>query len=358
MVNKYCMSNLYHNIYENEIFVKSRCIWHENTLLDLFRSILINLGYSTQDPGNKVWKRGEKTVVVCLVDDFSTCSTNYSALLPYLFDSNTTVITDNYITCPTQYKVFQLPSSFFGIYAHTPEKQTSQDIRRFNFSVNRLDAKRLLMFLEIQTRAENIINSDKLDYINFNCWSWDGVNDSPEGFQSNFQRQFEQLESQYHDVYGKTFNRFLSKMPFINHGLSHEQAHASACLNVVMETYSSDTTVALSEKIFKALCIPTPWIVYSGKYTVAYLRSLGFDVMPDVIEHKYDNMIENKTAAFGDKMVDFIFEGVEAVESMTDDTKKRCVAAAEHNQQLLYDMQQKWPADFAAWLPEVIDHIK
>jgi len=352
------MTNLYHSIYENEIFVKSRCIWHENTLLDVFRSILISLGYTSQDPSNKVWRREEKTVVVCLVDDFSTCSTNYSAMLPYLFDADTTVITDNYITCPTQYRVFQLPTSFFGIYAHTPLEQMSAPGRRFNFSVNRLDAKRLLMFLEMQLRASNIIGSETLDYVNFNCWSWDGANDSQSGLQENFQRQYEQLEPQFHDVYQQTFDRLLPQMPYTNHSLSHEQSHVSAHVNIVMETYSSDTTVALSEKIFRALCLPTPWMVYSGKYTVAYLRSLGFDVMHDIIQHKYDNMIENKTAAFGDKMVDFIFEGVEAVDAMPETIKARSDIAATHNQQLLYAMQRKWPTDFVAWLPPVIDHIK
>ena len=112
------MVDLYHAIYENEIFKKSNCIWHENTLLDFFRSNLIALGYTAVDPSNKVWKRGDKTVVACLVDDFSTCSTNYSTSLPYLFDKDTVVITDNRINVPTQYQVCQLPSSFYGIYAH------------------------------------------------------------------------------------------------------------------------------------------------------------------------------------------------------------------------------------------------
>jgi hypothetical protein len=126
-----------------------------------------------------------------------------------------------------------------------------------------------------------------------------------------------------------------------------------------METYSSDTTVALSEKIFRALCLPVPWIVYSGKHTVAYLNSLGFDVMPDVVEHRYDSMIENKTAAYGDKMVDFLFEGVEAVERMQADRPwQRAEQAARINQQRLQDMKSAWPADFAAWWPGVLEKLQ
>jgi hypothetical protein len=148
-------------------------------------------------------------------------------------------------------------------------------------------------------------------------------------------------------------------MPYRNHELSQEQAHVSAWMNIVMETYSSDTTVALSEKIFRALCLPVPWMVYSGRHTVAYLHSLGFDVMLDVVEHRYDHMQENRTAAYGDKMVDFLFEGVDAVERMQSDCPwMRAEQAARVNQLRLARMKQEWPTDFAAWWTTVVKLIK
>lgn len=355
------MSDPYHKIYTSEIFEESRCIWHENTLLDFFRSTLISLGYNSIDPSQKVWQRGHKKVVVCLVDDFSTCSTEYSTEVPYLFDHNTTVITDNYITCPTVYQVCQLPSSFFGIYYHEPKMQTWLPTRRFNFAVNRLDTKRLLAFLELQMRSYMIDESATLDYVNFNCWSWDGDNNSPEGLRANFQKQYELLEPQYREVYQFTYDRILEQMPYRNHSLGQETAHVSAWMNMVMETYSSDTTVALSEKTFRALSLPVPFMLYAGRHTIAYLRQLGFDVMSDIVEHKYDKMIENRTAAYGDKMVDFIFEGADAVAAMQANSKRarvRTVQAAELNRRLLSKMQQAWPSDFAAWLPGVIEKIK
>ena len=349
----------YHAIYQNEVFAKSQCIWHENTLLDFFRSNLIALGYTTVDPSNKVWQRGNQTVVVCLVDDFSTCSTNYSTPLPYLFDKNTVVITDNRVNIPTQYQVCQLPASFFGIYAHVPTLTDWSPDRRFNFSVNRIDTKRLLLFLELQLRAIDQPNSHTLDYVNFNCWVWNGDNLSDIGLQSNFKQQYQQLEPQFHEVYDSTYQHLSSKMPFRNHQLEHEQAHLKAYLNVVMETYSSDTTIALSEKTFRALCLPVPWMLYCGRHTVAYLNSLGFDVLHDVVEHKYDSMIETKTAAYGDKMVDFLFEGVDTVYKMQNQLpKNRANQASKTNQQRLATMKKAWPADFAKWWPQVVEQIK
>jgi hypothetical protein len=355
------MSDLYHQIYTSEIFEESRCIWHENTLLDFFRSMLMSLGYNSVDSSRKVWQRGNKKVVVCLVDDFSTCSTEYSIPVPYLFDRNTTVITDNYIACPTQYQVCQLPSSFFGIYYHEPKMRTWVPTRRFNFAVNRLDTKRLLAFLELQMRSYMIDESETLDYVNFNCWSWDGDNATPDGLRANFQRQFEQLELQFQEAYQFTYDRILEQIPYRNHKLGQETAHVSAWMNLVMETYSSDTTVALSEKTFRALSLPVPFMLYAGRHTIAYLCQLGFDVMPDIVEHKYDKMIENRTAEYGDKMVDFVFEGADAVAAMQANSKRarvRTVQAAESNRRLLSKMQQTWPSDFAAWLPGVIEKIK
>jgi hypothetical protein len=353
------MGDPYHEIYTGEIFQASQCIWHENTLLDFFRSNLIALGYTSVHDSNKVWRRDGKTVVICLVDDFSTCSENYSATLPYIFDQSTLVITDNRVNVPTQYTVCQLPTSFFGIYAHRPQAEKWTPDRRFNFAVNRMDSKRLLMFLEMQLRSAYVPDTESLDYVNFNCWSWDGDNTTPEGLRANFERQYQQLEPQFRDVYDKTYCAVVNKMPFCNHIMNQEQVHVSAWMNIVMETYSSDTTVALSEKIFRALCLPVPWMVYSGRHTVAYLHSLGFDVLRDVVEHKYDNMQENRTAAYGDKMVDFLFEGVDTVERMQHDRPwMRAEQAARVNQALLSNMQQTWPADFAAWWPTVVERIR
>jgi hypothetical protein len=351
------MTDLYHSIYENEIFVKSRCIWHENTLLDFFRSQLIGLGYTAVDDSNKTWRRGDQTVIVCLVDDFTTCNTNYDLALPYMFDRDTVVITDTWCGVPTQYQVAQLPDSFFGIYSHQPERLPWQPQRRFNFAVNRLDAKRMLLLLELKLRSKKY--PEDTDYINFNCWAWDGDNSNVQELQANFQRQYQLLGLRYNKIYEHTYHKLIDAMPYLNHKLSQAQVHRSAWMNIVMETYSSDNTVALSEKTFRALCLPVPWKLYSGRHTVARLASLGFDTLADTVTHRYDSMIENRTAAYGDKMVDFLFEATENVQQFQQhNITERCAEAAEHNISLLQSMQQQWPSDFAAWWPGVLEKIK
>lgn len=355
------MTNLYHNTYEDEIFQLSQCIWHENTLMDFFRSQLINFGYHSVSENHKVWQRGDHQVVVCLVDDFTTCSDRFDVQVPYLFDSNTTIITDNWVSVPTQYQVCQLPNSFYGIYSYIPKNIQWKPDRRFSFAVRRLDAKRLLLWLEMELRRTMMSENIPIDYINFNAWAWGGDNSSPEGHQQNLQQQFDLLDSESQKIYGQTFQDLLSKVPMINHELTHEQMHVSSWINVIAETYSSDTCIALSEKIFRALSLPAPWMVYGGKDTVAYLRSMGFDVMSDIINHNYDNAIELRTAAYGDKMVDFVFEGSESVERMQlqdwQVLNQRTHAAAQHNQALMSSMRRQWPTDFSRWWNELIPKL-
>ena len=200
-----------------------------------------------------------------------------------------------------------------------------------------------------------------LDYINFNCWSWNGNNDNALGLTENFNNQWNELEDQFKKAYQLAYTRLKGKIPFSNHSLSHEESHISAWMNVVIETYSSDLNIALSEKTFRSLCLPVPCILYAGKHTIAYLTSLGFDLLQDVVKHRYDSMMENRTAYFGDKMVDFVFDGADAVDSMKQQDfsylQTRCVEAANNNRTVLETMAENWPKDFAAWWPSVVEKV-
>ena len=83
----------------------SGCLSQEQATLDYFETTLTNLGWQKNDQQRRNWHRGDKKVVLCLVDDIRDCADNYHVDVPYMFDRNTTVITDNYIGCPTQYRV-------------------------------------------------------------------------------------------------------------------------------------------------------------------------------------------------------------------------------------------------------------
>ena len=136
----------------------------------------------------------------------------------------------------------------------------------------------------------------------------------------------------------------------MNYTLDFETVQTSGFLNIVIETYSSDNNIALSEKIFRALATPAPWTVFSGRYTVAYLEKLGFDTMRDVIDHGfYDRLKETEN-----KINIFIWKSLDIVKNLKsqnfEQLQQRCQQAALHNRSLLTQMHQQWPTDFDQWL--------
>jgi hypothetical protein len=147
-----------------------------------------------------------------------------------------------------------------------------------------------------------------------------------------------------------------------NHTLTVEQAHMSAFLTLVIETYADDFVIALSEKIFRALVSPTPWTVFAAPNTVSYLQSLGFDVLDDIIDHSYDTVTHTFSLDRNEKIVGYITNGFVNYDNLRkqpiNKLTARCQKAATHNQELLARMQQQWPADFAAWLPGVISELQ
>lgn len=357
------------DIYDNDIFKSSNCIWYENSLMDFICGTLQLLGYTQTDLSKKVWQRGDRTVVVCLVDDITTCRTPNMCINPdgnpqRRFDKNTVVITDNHIAFPTVYEVCQLPTSFFGIYYHEPEIQTWQPDRRLNFSVNRIDFRRLKLFLELQHRTYMLSDDfdlDNMDYVNFNCVDRRFDNSTQKARRSNLHRIYFDDEFQKIATAAdrQMFEKFQNQAPYCNHNLSHEQAHVSAWLNVVIETYSSNNPIiALSEKTFRTLSLPVPFTLYASKYALTYLQKLGFDVMADIVSHSYDSKIEYNNGDFGDKIVDFIYEGTSTVDRIKHNPPtQRCIDAANHNRSMLKQMRQDWPTDFAVWWPETLKKI-
>ena len=360
-VNKYQMKELYHHIFDGEIYQKSQCIWHENVLLDGLRSCLVNLGYNSVSASRKVWQRDSKQVVTCPVDDFTTCSHSTDDRVSRLFDPDTVVITDNHVSCPTVYTVHQLPTSFYGIYAYQPQQREWQPDRRFNLAINRLDIKRMILMLEYRKRLPWHDGREVMDYVNFNCWAWDGDNSSVQGLRTNFMQQWSLLDPVQQDAYQAVMDRDLPPMPWRNHDLDLEPSLHRAWLNLVVETYSSDSVIALSEKTFRALVTPVPWMLYAGRHAVVYLESLGFDCLTDVVPHGYDDRTETKTADYGDKCVDWFWMAQENYARLQDLDfawlQQRCREAADHNRDLLRTMRQQWPTQQAHWWSQLVTEL-
>lgn len=328
------------------IWVETECLVKEkNTLLSVIDCVERH-GYQQVQDNNRMWAKGDKKIVICLVDDVVSASRDYETDTPYLFSPDTLVITDNAFNCPTQFQIRLLPRSFFGIY-YRGNKDVWQPDRDFSFSVNRMDDRRLLLMLELayRTRIES-------GYVNFNCqYRWNGqLNPDLKKLQENFRTIYAGLPKTEQDKYRASYERLCDIMPYRNYEIDHEVIHTRARCNFVIETYGSDNTVAFSEKIFRVLQLPVPWTLYGGRYAVAYLESLGFDCMTDIIGHNhYDRLkeIEDKIHVWIWFALKFVRESYDADQSQL---LTRCAQAAAHNRDLLARFSQQWPEDFGKWL--------
>jgi ribosomal protein S15P/S13E len=330
-------------IYATEIWNKTDCLQKEELTNQTIFNLLEQQGYQKTDHF-RIFQKDNQTVIVSLVDDFRSCSTDYHVDLPYLFDRNTTVITDNRLTCPTIFQVQNLPESFFGIYSYTPNIHSWKPERDFAFQVNRVDARRFKLMSDLAWRT-------RLDsgYINFNCEDHDHPDLSAEQTFVNYWSAFGPDDHKYRVA----ATRIANQMPFKNYNIDFDLVPCRVWMNLVVETYSSDATITLSEKIFRALVTPAPWTVYSGRYTVAYLESLGFDCMSDIIDHNhYDRLkeVENKLGIFNWKSLEIVKHLKELGE---DQVRDRCLQASLTNQHRLAEFQRNRQQDFDRWLSNI-----
>lgn len=332
-------------IHRNGIW-NSGCLSKETAIQNTIYQYLEQNGWQQDNTILRKWQRQNRKIVVCLVDDIRSCSDNYHVDLPYLFDKNTHIITDGYIGCPTQYRIWNLPPSFFHIYSHCEPMQAWQPERLFAFSVNRIDQRRLKLMLELGKK----IYVDK-GFVNFNCQKdFDGNEfGGRERLAGNFEYFYQQLSNDDQNLWRDSFATLISRMPLKNYDHDHADIWVRSWLNIECETYSSDTSAAFSEKIFRLLTTPAPWMCYMGRYGVAYLESLGFDCLHDVIDHNhYDRLKENEN-----KVGIFIWQALKTARELRDQApaglQARLLKAATWNRQLLGLYQTQWQSEWQQW---------
>jgi hypothetical protein len=340
-------------IHSGEIWRKSQCELQEKQLVNNIYACLQQHNYQNINPvsaSRSCWQRGDQKIVVSLVDDLWDCAADKSQDTPYLFDRDTTVITDNFLNCPSLYKIYRAPQSFYGIYSYTPDNLNWEPDRDYTFAINHMDFKRMQVLLQLYQN----IGFDS-GYVSFNC-QIGGKRVAPE----EVRRQAFVDESVLHSATDQERNAFLTlanQMPIKNHTLEHDMTYSQSWTNIIVETYSSDNVISISEKIFRCLVTPVPWVAYSGRYTVAKLRELGFDVLDDIVDHSYDRLLEAQY-----KIPNFINSAKKTIVQVKSlpwsQVKSRCQAAAFHNQTLLAELSRIWNENQSMWLQQLSRDIR
>jgi len=76
--------------------------------------------------------------------------------------------------------------------------------------------------------------------------------------------------------------------PFVKTNSINNLAHSDSYINYVTETSVLDGTIMVTEKTWKPIMAGQPGLWLSNPGHVNFLRSIGFDMFDDIIDHSYD----------------------------------------------------------------------
>jgi hypothetical protein len=231
----------------------------------------------------------------------------------------------------------QFSHNWYGLYAGSVKIESVMPEKKFNCFVNRMDPIRQSWLYQLIRRGvfDQGLISFNMDIsrhkINGQCASTDTAGKI---FQQQFENQL-QIFAKEHEI-AKVI------VPYRNFDCDLATAIMRTEFSVVLETYfDRNHVITFSEKIFRCLKLPRPWVMFAMKDAVAYLRDLGFDVLDDLVNHSYDSVdfaIDRQTA---------VLDQIEIMcrQSLSQSQIYRCQQAADHNQQLLAKMYKDFHED-------------
>jgi len=251
---------------------------------------------------------------------------------PEAWSQPETIITDNIPLQPVAGKLISVLPEFWSIWHFDPVYIDRPATWAYNCFMNRFRGDRSRVFYELLKR--NILEQGIVSFnVTVDEYEIQFVDANLDRYQAE------------HDL-----GRFL--VPYNNLTATLEQSIIDSCVSLVLETYTSDTHIVFSEKIFRALQLPRPWLLYCSPGAVATLRDYGFDVLDDCVDHSYDQTVQHgfRLQSIIDQLETFIDR------DYGEQDYQRFKQAADHNQQLLQQFARAWPDKLATVLNK-IDYI-
>lgn len=241
----------------------------------------------------------------------------------WMGDPHENLATDNHFRYDTQY--INLAPQFWNIYLCNKLDDNVEPVHDYCCFMNRISGERLLVLYRLY--LAQLLNKG---IVGFNCLYHD-MDPTVEQRQQNFEKCHQDVEP-WLDQYWPINQVLQHQMPMVvDHDPDSAALHSK--MNFVIETYVNDTVIAFSEKIFRALQTPRPWVLFCSPDSVKTLREYGFDVLDDIVDHGYDH-IENAE--------DRLNHIIEMLRDPKPVDKNRCNQAVEHNQRLLASWQTQW----------------
>lgn len=278
-----------------------------------------------------IFQANEKIKLVDPTKSLELCIIDACNLAPYQNQNNKVLVTNNWIDSNSLDSKYyeQFTSSLYGMYAGNVPIEEIAPTQNFNCFINRMDIVRQSWLYQLVRR--DIFNQG---YVSFNMdvsrhilfKQYNASVTAAEVFEDQFQQRLSIFADEHHAI--------KDRVPYCNFSPETElnRVIMQTKFSIVLETYADrNEIITFSEKIFRCLKLPRPWIMFAMKDAVKYLRNLGFDVLDDIVDHSYDSIdfdIDRQV-----KMLDIAQELCKI--EFTDAVVNRMKTAAEHNQQLL-----------------------
>jgi hypothetical protein len=257
---------------------------------------------------------GQKTTIAYLIVDSLFLQT------PKAWETSKLVITDNIPMRGVSGCVLELYPEYWHVYHYHPSYLDRPATHGYNCFMNRVCQDRGHTFQELKRR--NILAQGLVSFNNLRP-----------GLSSSTAQDL--LD------YGDPYNNLINSL---------EQCVIDSNISLILETYISNDHITFSEKIFRALQLPRPWLLYCSPQAVGYLRRYGFDVLDDYVDHSYDHqpIHSDRLQCILDQLETFVYR------QYNRNDYDRFEQAANHNRNLLLKFANEWPAKLA----QVLDEIK
>jgi len=278
-----------------------------------------NFGYPT------IYARDNLQVDCRLVDSVffgdSSLWTNQSAV----------IITDNHPIRTVSGQLISVLPEFWSIWHFDPEYIDRPASVGYTCFMNRPRGDRSITFYELIKR--NILDQGLVSY---NC--------DHDSYQQEFVRAELNAYQQQHDL-----GRELVPYNTVESHGTLEQCIIDSRVSLVLETYTSDSHIVFSEKIFRCLQLPRPWLLYCSPGSIELLQAYGFDVLADCVDISYDKIVSHgaRLHAILDQLELFIDR------QYSDAEYARFEQAAQHNRSLLEKFATTWPSKLDLVLAEI-----
>ena len=241
------------------------------------------------------------------------------------------VVTDNALTYRSDY--WQLWPCFYGVYYWPMEYQLALPTKLFSCFINRSDPFRQSWMYQLV--RHNLLAQGN---VNYNL----DLERAQELLGIDFvdpQQVFDYHFTQGNEIFNVEHELLKPLVPYCSFDTEMEPAVINGKIQLVLETYFDSHTISLSEKTFRAIQLPRPWLLFAAPGAVAHLACCGFDVFDDVVDHSYDSVPEPAQRQMA------ILTELQRWNSIqfTQSLQERFVQGLAHNQQLLKTFKQQWP---------------